>query len=111
MTFETGFCSFNINDGTSLTLSNVLSGNGTIYLNYQVPAGTLALNGNSPSYSGNVSLYTGSAVVNGTIGGTITSQSGTTVSGGGSVGGLVDVSGAFLPGTSGVAEPSMPKAV
>jgi fibronectin-binding autotransporter adhesin len=103
MTLESGFCSFNINDGTSLTLNNVLSGNGTIYLNYQVPAGTLALNGDSPSYSGNVSLYTGSAVVNGTIGGTITSQSGTTVAGGGTVGGLVDVSGAFLPGISGVA--------
>jgi fibronectin-binding autotransporter adhesin len=101
MTLETGFCTFDISSGTSLTVSNVLSGNGTIYLNGDT--GTLVLGGNSPSYMGNVALYTGSAVVNGTIGGTITSQSGTAVEGSGTVNGLADVSGALLPGTAGVA--------
>ena len=101
MTLETGFCSFSIAGGTSLTVSNVLSGNGTIYINGGT--GTLVLGGNSPSYTGNVSLYTGSVVVNGTIGGTMTSQSGTTVAGGGTVSGLADVSGALLPGTAGAA--------
>ncbi|HZI34090.1 MAG TPA: autotransporter-associated beta strand repeat-containing protein, partial [Candidatus Binatia bacterium] len=101
MTLESGYCSFNINNGTSLTISNVLTGNGSIYLNNG--NGTLALNGNSPSYMGDVALYTGSVVVNGTMGGTVTSQSATTVAGSGTVGGLVDVSGALLPGTSGVA--------
>ena len=101
MTLEPGFCPFNISGGTSLTVSNVLSGNGTIYLNGGT--GTLVLGGNSPSYTGNVALYTGSAVVNGTIGGTITSQSGSTVAGSGTVNGLADVSGVLLPGTASTA--------
>jgi fibronectin-binding autotransporter adhesin len=101
MTLETGFCTFNIGGGTSLTVSNVLSGNGTIYINGG--NGALVLGGNSPSYTGPVLLYTGSAVVNGTIGGALTSISGTTLAGGGTVGGLADVSGTLLPGTSGAA--------
>jgi len=101
MTLESGFCSFDITSGTSLTVSNILSGNGTIYLNSDT--GTLVLGGNSPSYTGNVALYLGSVVVNGTLGGTITGQSGTTVAGSGAVNGLADVSGALLPGTAGVA--------
>ena len=101
MILETGFCTFDITSGTSLTVSNVLSGNGTIYLNSDT--GTLVLGGNSPSYTGNVALYLGSVVMNGAIGGTITSQSGTTVEGSGTVNGLADVSGALLPGTAGVA--------
>jgi autotransporter-associated beta strand protein len=104
VTLETGFCTFNINPGTSLVVSNVLSGNGTLYLTTGASSGgTLALEGNSPSYTGSVLVYSGSAAVNGTIGGTITSQFGSTVAGAGTVGGLVDVSGAFLPGTSDMA--------
>ena len=101
MTLETGYCSFNINGGTSLTLSNVLSGDGTMYLNGG--PGTLILAGNSPSYSGNVLLYNGTVMLNGSIGGSITSQSATTVAGSGTAGGLVDVSGDLLPGKAGVA--------
>jgi autotransporter-associated beta strand protein len=101
MTLETGYCTFDITAGTSLTVSNVLSGNGTIYLNSDT--GTLVLGGNSPSYTGNLALYLGSVAVNGTFGGTITSQSGSTVEGSGTVNGLADVSGALLPGTAGVA--------
>lgn len=101
MTLEPGYCSFNIPSSTSLTVSNVLSGSGTIYLNGG--SGTLTLGGNSPAYTGNVALYTGTVVANGALGGTITSQAGSTVAGGGSVAGLVDVSGALLPGAAGAA--------
>ncbi|HTL72555.1 MAG TPA: autotransporter-associated beta strand repeat-containing protein [bacterium] len=101
MTLEAGYCSFNIGGGTSLTLSNVLSGSGTIYLNGG--NGILVLGGNSPSYSGDVALYTGSVILNGNIGGTITSQSATIVAGSGAASGLVDVSGTLLPGKASVA--------
>ena len=96
MTLEPGFCSFNISGGTSLTISNVLSSSGVIYLNGG--SGTLTLSGNSPSFSGGVDLYTGGLVLDGTIGSGITSQSGTVVSGKGVANGLVDVSGALQPG-------------
>ena len=101
MTLEPGYCSFNINGGTSLTISNVLSGSGTMYLNGG--SGSLILAGNSPSYSGNVLVYNGTVVLNGLIGGSITSQSATTVAGSGTADGLVDVSGALQPGKAGVA--------
>ncbi len=101
MTLEAGFCTFNIGGGTSLTLSNVLSGSGVLYDNGGT--GTLNLNGNSPLFTGGVLLYTGQLTLNGSIGSGITSLSGTTVSGTGTANGLVDVSGTLLPGGSGVA--------
>jgi len=101
MTLESGYCSFNINGGTSLTLSNNLTGDGTIYLNGG--GGSLILAGNSPSYTGDVSLYNGTIMLNGLIGGTLTSQSATTVAGSGTANGLVDVSGDLQPGKTGVA--------
>jgi fibronectin-binding autotransporter adhesin len=96
MTLESGYCSFNISSGTSLTISNILSGSGVIYQNGG--NGPLILNGNSPSFTGGVSLYTGEIVLNGTIGSGITSQFSTIVAGNGTAEGLVDVSGALLPG-------------
>jgi fibronectin-binding autotransporter adhesin len=101
MTLEPGFCSFNINGGTSLTISNVLSGSGVVYLNGGT--GTLTLSGNSPSFSGGVSLYKGGVVLDGTIGSGITSLSGTVISGKGVATGLVDVSGSLQPGDQNVA--------
>ena len=101
MTLESGFCSFNINGGTSLTLSNNLTGDGTIYLNGG--PGSLILAGNSPSYTGNVFLYNGTVMLNGLIGGSISSQPATTVAGSGAANGLVDIYGDLQPGKAGVA--------
>ncbi len=96
MTLESGVCSFVVNGGTSLTLSNNLSGTGDLYVNQGT--GTIILAGDSPAYTGTVSLYNGTVALNGVIGGSIASQSGTIVSGTGTASGLVDISGALLPG-------------
>jgi fibronectin-binding autotransporter adhesin len=101
MILEPGFCQFNISGGTSLTISNVLSGSGVFYLNGGT--GSATLSGNSPSFSGGVALYTGGLVLDGTIGSGITSQSGTVVAGKGTANGLVDISGALQPGDQNVA--------
>jgi len=101
MILEPGFDTINVGGGTSLTLSNILSGNGTLYMSGG--SGSLVLAGNSPSYTGNVFVNGGTVTLNGSIGGTVTSKINTTLAGSGSASGLVDVSGAFLPGTAGVA--------
>ena len=96
MTLEAGFCTFNIGGGTTLTISNVLSGTGSFY--QSGGSGTTILWGNSPSFTGGVLLYNGQMTLNGTIGSGVTNQAGTTLSGKGSAAGLVDVAGAFFPG-------------
>jgi fibronectin-binding autotransporter adhesin len=96
MTLEPGYCTFDMALGTTLTISNVLSGSGVLYDNGD--PGTLVLAGNSPAFSGGVLLYNGTLKLNGLIGSGITSQSGTTVSGSGTAEGLVDISGGFVPG-------------
>jgi fibronectin-binding autotransporter adhesin len=101
MTLEPGFDTIQVGGGTSLTLSNILSGSGTLYMSGG--SGSLVLAGNSPSYTGNLYVNGGTATLNGSIGGTVTSKINTTLAGSGSASGLVDVSGAFLPGTAGVA--------
>jgi fibronectin-binding autotransporter adhesin len=101
MTLEPGFCQFNISSGTSLSISNVLTGSGVFYLNGGT--GSAILLGNSPSFTGGVALYTGGLVLDGTIGSGITSQSGTVVAGRGTANGIVDVSGALQPGDQNVA--------
>ena len=101
MTLADGYCSFNLNGGTSLTLSNVLSGSGIIYQN--TGTGTLILAGDSPAFTGGVALYNGEVVLNGSIGSGITSVFDTRVSGTGTASGLVDISGALLPGRAGIA--------
>jgi fibronectin-binding autotransporter adhesin len=101
MTLEPGFDTFQVGGGTSLTLSNILSGTGTLYMSGG--SGSLVLAGNSPSYTGNLYVNGGTVTLNGSIGGTVTDKINTTLAGSGSASGLVDVSGALLPGTSGVA--------
>ncbi len=96
MILEPGFCQFNISGGTSMIISNVLSGSGVFYLNGGT--GSATLSGNSPSFTGGVSLYTGGLVLDGTIGSGVTSQAGTVVAGKGTADGLVDISGALQPG-------------
>jgi fibronectin-binding autotransporter adhesin len=101
MTLEAGFCTFNIGGGTTLTVSNVLSGPGTFY--DIGGTGTTVLAGNSPSYAGTVLVVNGQLTLNGSVGGPVTTQGGTTLAGSGSAAGLVDVSGAFVPGGAGTA--------
>jgi fibronectin-binding autotransporter adhesin len=101
MTLESGFDTFQIGGGTSLTLSNILSGSGTLYMSGG--SGSLVLAGNSPSYTGNVTVNGGTVTLNGSIGGTVTDKINTTLAGSGSASGLVDVSGTFLPGAASVA--------
>lgn len=100
MTLEPGYCEFNIGGGTSLTLSNVLSGSGVFY--QLTGTGTTTLWGNSPSFTGGILLNAGNVVLNGLIGSGITSSfAGTEISGNGTANGLVDVSGGLNPGSIG----------
>ena len=101
MTLEAGYCTFDVGSGTSLSITNALTGTGVFY--QTTDAGTTILSGNSPSFTGGVLLYNGQLTLNGLIGSGITSQSGTTVAGSGTAEGLVDVSGLLLPGGTGVA--------
>lgn len=101
MTLEPGFCTFSIGGGTSLSISNVLTGSGVFYLSGGT--GTTTLSGNSPSFTGGVALYNGQLTLNGLIGSGITNLAGTTLAGSGTANGPVDISGAFLPGGLGAA--------
>lgn len=96
MTLESGFSTFNIGGGQSLTLSNVLSGSGVFY--QTSGSGTTTLLGNSPAFTGGIQLNVGQMNMNGMIGSGILSQSGTTLTGNGTANGLVDIGGAFYPG-------------
>ncbi len=101
MTLEAGATIFSVG-GVSMTLSNVLSGSGVLYGNGG--SSPLILWGNSPSFTGGVQLLTGSLALDGTIGSGISAiGTGTTVSGTGTATGLIDISGALLPGSAGVA--------
>ena len=101
MTMEPGVETINVTSGTSLTLSNSMSGSGILVQN--TGTGTSALSGNSPSFTGGVYLYDGQMALNGLIGSGITTSLGTTLSGTGTADGLVDVSGAFIPGSASAA--------
>jgi len=98
MTLEAGYDSFQISG--QLTVSNVLTGSGFLYMNGG--SGELILSGNSPSFSGGVGLYQGEVAVDGTIGSGVTSEANTIVAGSGTVSGLTDVSGELAPGDVGV---------
>jgi autotransporter-associated beta strand protein len=101
MTIEAGATIFNVG-GTSLTLSNVLSGSGILYGNGG--NSPLILWGNSPSFTGGVQLLTGTLTLNGLIGSGISAiGAGTAISGTGTANGLIDISGALLPGGAGTA--------
>src|SRR5581483_5393708 len=99
MTLEPGFCQFDVAGGTTLVVSNVLTGSGNFYL--QGGTGTTVLAGNSPAFTGGVALYGGQLTLNGSIGSGIVAQSSTTVAGSGAAAGLVDISGDFEPGGAG----------
>ena len=96
MILEAGYCQVDISGGSSLTITNTLTGSGVFYENGGT--GAAILTGHSPSFTGGVSLYTGSLELDGTIGSGITAQSGTTVSGIGTANGLVDIAGALQAG-------------
>ncbi|HUA65619.1 MAG TPA: autotransporter-associated beta strand repeat-containing protein [Alphaproteobacteria bacterium] len=97
MTLETGYADFEINSG-SLTVSNVLSGSGVFYV--QGGTGPVAIDGNSPAFTGSVLLYDGQVTLNGLIGSGVTTEANTTLTGSGTAEGLVDISGGFLPGNA-----------
>lgn len=99
MTMEPGYCTVTVAGGTSLNLSNVMTGSGFFYMNNGT--GTAIISGNSPAFTGGVLLYDGQLTLNGLIGSGITSEAGTTVAGVGTAQGLVDVSGALAPGSAG----------
>lgn len=90
-TFDVGY--------NQLTLSGTLSGTGTLYKS----GGTypLILSGSSPAFAGSASIYSGSVIINGLVGGSVTSQYGTVVAGSGTNTGSVDISGGLVPGLSG----------
>ncbi|HEY4415218.1 MAG TPA: autotransporter-associated beta strand repeat-containing protein [Verrucomicrobiae bacterium] len=102
MTLEDGFSKFQMNGGCSLTLSNTLSGSANATLYVVNGDGTLTLAGNSPNFLGNLYLNRGVVVLDGSIGGIVTTLSDTTFAGHGSASGLVDLDGALYPGNSGV---------
>ncbi len=103
-------------DGTTtLNLNGVISGQGilskytgtgTLNLNgvntftggLQVNAGTLNLNGDHTAATGASTLTAGTLNLNNTLGGAVTTSSGSTLSGVGPALGLVDLSGTLTPG-------------
>jgi fibronectin-binding autotransporter adhesin len=109
------YCTFNVG-GTSLTLNNVLTGDGTIYK--VTGAGHLIIAGSSPNFAGGGYLSAGTTTVSGTLsnalgftlvagrlningsllGAGVTSGAGTTVAGSGTMAGNLDASGTVLPG-------------
>jgi len=98
MTLEPGYPAFAASAGTTLNMSNVLSGSGVFYASGGDPTGNIVLWGASPAFTGGVQLYNGQITLNGSIGSGIQTQTGTILAGKGTANGLVDVSGAFLPG-------------
>lgn len=91
-----GDCVFNAG-GTSLILSNVLSGNANVT---KIGGATLILAGGPATYTGNTTVSNGTLVVNTALngGGTLTTLTGTTLTGSGSSAGPVIVGGALQPG-------------
>ena len=89
------YCDFNVG-GTSLTVSGAVSGNGILY--GQGGTSPLVINGNASAFTGGAQIYTGTFTVNNAFGSGISTQGGTSLSGTGTINGLVDVSGAFYPG-------------
>jgi fibronectin-binding autotransporter adhesin len=93
MTLNNG-CIFNVG-GTSLTLSNAITGTGSLTKN---GTSTLIIAGNA-AHSGGTTLNFTTLALNGTLAGTLTTQSGTTLTGTGTNTGLSDIGGSFNPGT------------
>src|SRR5262249_28579155 len=99
-TLSIGSGTFTDGDTTSTTFSGVLSDSGTFV---KVGNSTLLLTGDSTgAFTGSVDLQTGTLQVDGKLGsGTVTVESGTTLTGKGSVGGFTDKGGIVTPGSPG----------
>jgi fibronectin-binding autotransporter adhesin len=90
-----GPCIFNAG-GTSLTLSNTMTGSGSLTKN---GTGLLVIAGTA-SYTGGTIVNVNTLAVNGTLAGPLTTIGGTTLTGTGTSTGLADVSGLLNPGTA-----------
>src|SRR5262249_16389685 len=115
----TPYCPFNIG-GTSLTMSNVLTGDAIIYK--VTGLNPLFLNGNSPNFAGGALINAGTIVLNGTLsnnlgilvnagkftvngallGAGVTNNFSGILAGSGSATGITDASGLILPGDTNV---------
>jgi T5SS/PEP-CTERM-associated repeat protein/autotransporter-associated beta strand protein len=102
--FGAGIGTINFNQSDSTSVSVVISGSGSVN---QLGTGTTVLSG-SNSYSGGTTISAGTLLANNTAGSalgtsTVTVQSGGTLGGNGSLGGLVTIGngGVLNPGTSG----------
>lgn len=87
--------------GTSLTLSNAISGSGSLI---KSGTATLVLDGAADSYSGGTTVSNGTLVINNAVtgGGTLTVLTNATLSGLGSHTGPVEVGGSLQPGGAGI---------
>ena len=92
---STQYCNFEIG-GTSLTVAGTVTGNGILYMTGS--SSPLIISGNASAFTGGAQIFSGTLTVNSTFGSGIATQSGTSLSGTGTVNGLVDVSGSFYPG-------------
>ncbi|MBN8943751.1 MAG: autotransporter domain-containing protein [Rhizobiales bacterium] len=86
----------------AITFAGVISGTGAIR---QMGGGLTNLTGNSGGFSGTTTVEAGTLAVNGTLGGTLTVQSGATLAGTGTVGSLgstvtIAAGGVHAPGNS-----------
>lgn len=90
------YCEFNVG-GTSLSLTNGLSGNAVLYK--QTGTSPLIIAGNSPNFTGGVLLYAGTMTLDGSIQTGITNEAGTVLFGNGSASGVEDISGGLVAGT------------
>ena len=89
------YCDFLIG-GTSLTMAGTVTGNGILYM--ESSTSPLIITGNAAAFTGGAWIFSGTFTLNSTFGSGIATQPSTSLSGTGTVNGLVDVSGAFYPG-------------
>ena len=94
-----GECWMNVNVSDFMTLSNALSGSGSLV---KVGGGTLTLSGPAKNYGGNTTVSNGTLVLNCSLNGsgTLTTLTGTALGGTGTNTGPVIVGGTLSPGTS-----------
>ena len=87
------------NRSSAITVANTIGGTGTVI---QTRASTLTLTGNN-TYSGGTTVKAGTLLVNGSIGGNVTVNSGGNLGGNGTITGAVTVNsgGTVAPGSNG----------
>lgn len=86
-----------LESGVVLTLSGNLTGGGTFN---KMGDGTLALTGDGSARSGATVVQTGTLLVEGTLGGAVTVNSGAVLGGSGTLTGATTISGTHSPGSS-----------